>query len=140
MKHRLYKVSLIFLACAAVSLIILGAMRESIVFFVTPSDVLTTPTLRGKKILRLGGQVLKGSLEKKGIIITFQVTDGTNHIPVVYEGAVPDLFKEGQGVVALGNFLDTGTFMASQILAKHDENYMPKEVASKLKEQALWRG
>ncbi len=140
MSQRFYKIILIFSACLGVTLVVIGAMRESIVFFVTPSDVLAKPTLRSKKTIRLGGQVLQGSITRSGMFLTFQVTDGAQTMPVVYEGVVPDLFKEGQGVVALGHFLENGTFQAQQILAKHDETYMPKEVAQKLKEKSLWRG
>jgi cytochrome c-type biogenesis protein CcmE len=140
MNHRFKKLSLIFLTCAGITLIVLGAMRENIVFFVTPTDISKNPSLKTRKNLRLGGQVLAGSLSKQGMTVRFQVTDGTHTVSVIYEGVPPDLFKENQGVVALGFFKGDNLFQARQILAKHDERYMPKDVADKLKEQSVWRG
>ncbi len=120
---------------------VLGALKENVVFFITPTEWQEKrQTFVKAKSLRLGGRVSKGSIIKKNDTVTFDITDEKAFLRVIYKGSLPDLFKEGQGVVAEGFFDDQGTFIARQVLAKHDENYMPKEVADKLKEQALWRG
>jgi cytochrome c-type biogenesis protein CcmE len=92
----------------------------------------------GRRI-RLGGLVEQGSVVKEGALVHFKVTDGANSLPVVFEGLLPDLFREGQGVVTEGRMGD-GVFLASEVLAKHDENYMPKEVAESLKKSGHWQG
>ena len=115
-------------------LLVLNAFRSNIVFFFSPSEVLEgkAPT---QGVFRLGGLVEKGSLRKipDSLKIEFSVTDLARHITVRYEGIVPDLFREGQGVIAQGRLLPDGTFAADTVLAKHDENYMPPEVAQSLK-------
>jgi len=119
--------------------LMLNAFRDSIVFFNSPSDVLTKHVSPGTRI-RLGGLVKTGSLVRTdGLLIRFEVTDGKNEIPVKYDGVLPDLFREGQGVVAEGTLDSGGTFDADTILAKHDSTYMPKEVVEALKKSGHWK-
>jgi len=120
--------------------LMLRAFEENIVYFVTPSD-LVERVLTGEEQFRLGGLVEEGTvLREEGTLkVTFLVTDGGASTPVVFEGILPDLFREGQGVVVEGRLSDGGIFLASNVLAKHDENYMPKEVADALKEQGHWQ-
>jgi cytochrome c-type biogenesis protein CcmE len=120
--------------------LVLYALSDSIVFFYTPSEVAAKQVQPGQRI-RLGGLVEKGSLVRGAdATVTFVVTDMTKTMPVSYHGQLPDLFREGQGVVAEGQIDATGTFHADTVLAKHDENYMPKDVADRLKAQGVWRG
>lgn len=112
------------------------AMRDGIEFFRSPSQVAASPVPDGERF-RLGGLVADGSVVRDGGEIRFDVTDGGATLPVVFKGIPPDLFREGQGVVATGR-IEGGTFVASEILAKHDENYMPKEVADALKQQGMF--
>ncbi len=119
--------------------LMLSAFRDSIVFFNSPSDVLERHVGPGTRI-RLGGLVKNGSLVRSdGLRVRFEVTDGKTEIPVAYKGVLPDLFKEGQGVVAEGALDRQGVFDADTILAKHDETYMPKEVADALKKSGHWK-
>src|SRR5690242_5639322 len=119
--------------------LMLNALRDSIVFFNSPSDVVEKHVPVGTRI-RLGGLVQNGSLMRgNNLAVRFEVTDGKNGIPVDYQGALPDLFREGQGVVAEGALDGSGTFKADSILAKHDETYMPKEVADALKRSGHWK-
>ncbi len=119
--------------------LMLGAMRDSIVFFHSPTDLTEKKVNVGARV-RLGGMVKPGSLTRgDDLDIRFDVTDGNSEIPVRYRGIVPDLFREGQGVVAEGRIEPSGTFRADTILAKHDENYMPREVVETLKKQGHWQ-
>lgn len=119
--------------------LMLNAFRDSIVFFNSPSDVLERHVGPGTRI-RLGGLVKDGSVVRSdGLRVKFEVTDGKAEIPVAYQGVLPDLFREGQGVVAEGALDRGGTFAADTILAKHDETYMPKEVADALKKSGHWK-
>jgi cytochrome c-type biogenesis protein CcmE len=119
--------------------LVLGALRDSIVFFNSPSDVVEKHVKPGSRI-RLGGLVVPGSVVRSGDLrIRFEVSDGNRSLPVTYQGILPDLFREGQGVVAEGALDASGTFAADSILAKHDERYMPKEVADALKKQGHWK-
>ena len=119
--------------------LMLGAMRDSIVFFNSPTD-LTEKKMNVGAHVRLGGMVKPRSLTRgDDLQISFEVTDGNSEIPVSYRGIVPDLFREGQGVVAEGHIEPDGTFKADTILAKHDENYMPREVVEALKKQGHWQ-
>lgn len=130
------------LAVAAVALVIstgmIGyAMRDGINFFRAPSQLATEPPKPGETF-RLGGLVEKGTLKRgEGETITFSVTDGGATVPVKFAGVLPDLFKEGQGMIGTGKMED-GVFVAEEILAKHDENYMPKEVVDALKKQGVY--
>ena len=129
--------SLGVLALAAV--LVLTALKDSIVFFNSPSDVVEKNLQPGSRI-RLGGLVKPGSLERgKQLAVRFEVTDGNRAIAVRYQGILPDLFREGQGVIAEGTIESGGGFKADSVLAKHDEKYMPKEVADALKKQGHWK-
>ena len=119
-------------------MLVLGALRENIVFFYTPTDITTSGTKSGQP-LRLCGLVKEGSVTIDGLQSVFTVTDGTADIMVLYDNALPSLFREGQGVVAEG-LMDNGRFIATNVFAKHDENYMPAEVAEKLKSTGVWKG
>ena len=119
--------------------LVLGALRNSIVFFNSPTDVVEKQIAPGKRI-RLGGLVKSGSIARgENLQVRFDVTDGRNTIPVAYQGLLPDLFREGQGVVTEGALDGAGVFKADSVLAKHDENYMPREVAERLKQQGHWK-
>jgi len=119
--------------------LMLNAFRDSIVFFNSPSDVAENHVGPGTRI-RLGGMVKDGSLVRgNNLVVRFEVTDGKSELPVRYQGVLPDLFREGQGVVAEGTFDGSGTFDADTILAKHDETYMPREVADALKKSGHWK-
>lgn len=124
------------LAVAAV--LILTALRDQIVFFYSPTEVKTRLVAAGTPI-RLGGLVKDGTWVRTGDINDFVVTDGATEISAQYVGILPDLFREGQGVVAEGSLTPQGTFSASTVLAKHDENYMPKEVVEALKASGEWQ-
>jgi cytochrome c-type biogenesis protein CcmE len=129
--------SLAVLAIAAA--LVLNALRDSIVFFSTPSMVAEQHVVPGKRF-RLGGLVQPGSLVRgDNLSVSFEVADGNAKLPVTYKGILPDLFREGQGVVAEGALDPSGVFRADTVLAKHDENYMPKEVADALKKQGHWK-
>jgi cytochrome c-type biogenesis protein CcmE len=120
--------------------LVMFAMRDSFLFFYTPSEVTEMGIGPGMRF-RLGGLVETGSVVRgEGTTIRFVITDQSKTIPVTYSGILPDLFREGQGVVADGMLEADGGFRADYILAKHDENYMPPEVAKKLKAQGVWRG
>ena len=108
--------------------LVLKAFNENLVFFFTPSDVAAQKAPQGR-LFRIGGMVEKGSLKRDGVEVRFVVTDTAKTIPVVYRGPLPDLFREGKGVVAQGTLGPDGTFTAREVLAKHDENYMPPEAA-----------
>src|ERR1700733_13543674 len=129
--------SLTMLAVAAA--LVLNAMRDSIVFFSTPAMVAEKHVAAGKRF-RLGGLVEKGSLVRgDNLAVSFKVSDGSAELPVAYTGILPDLFREGQGVVAEGALDSSGVFRADTVLAKHDETYMPKDVADALKKQGHWK-
>ena len=119
--------------------LVLGALKDSIVFFNSPTDVVEKHIKPGTRI-RVGGLVKEGSLWRgDSLAVRFEVTDGKSIVPVSYQGLLPDLFREGQGVVAEGAIDPTGTFRADSVLAKHDETYMPKEVADALKKHGHWK-
>ncbi len=119
--------------------LMLNALRDSIVFFNSPSDVAQKHISAGTRI-RIGGLVKPGSIShSEDLKVRFDVTDGNRDIAVAYEGVLPDLFREGQGVVAEGALDGAGQFNADTILAKHDETYMPKEVAEALKKSGHWK-
>jgi cytochrome c-type biogenesis protein CcmE len=108
--------------------LVLMAFEKNLVFFFTPSQVAANEAPRGKTF-RIGGMVVAGSVKREGVEVRFVVTDTAKAIPVVYSGALPDLFREGKGVVAQGQLGPDGEFRAREVLAKHDENYMPPEAA-----------
>ena len=120
------------------AMLVLGALRDNIVFFYTPSEIIQSDRSSLQQ-LRLGGLVKDGTVKIEGMQSVFIVTDGNVDITVRYNNALPSLFREGQGVVAEGQ-IENGIFIAQNVLAKHDENYMPAEVADKLKQQGVWQG
>jgi cytochrome c-type biogenesis protein CcmE len=120
--------------------LVLFALRDNIVFFYSPAEIEARHVAPGVR-LRIGGLVEQGSFKRdQGRSISFVVTDGKGSLPVTYTGLLPDLFREGQGVVAEGSLDQGGTFRADSVLAKHDERYMPREVADALKKQGVWQG
>ncbi len=122
---------------AAAAALMLSAFEDNIVFFYSPTEVLDQK-LGADRRVRIGGLVEDGSVEKAGVEVKFRVTDLAAAIPVTFTGILPDLFREGQGVVAEGRFVD-GVFHADEVLAKHDETYMPPEVAEALKKSGRWQ-
>ena len=136
--QRLYFILLGGLAVATGIALVLTAFEDSIVFFYSPSD-LSQQTINPGQRIRIGGLVEAGSVIKDGDTVTFKVTDTAETLSISYRGILPDLFREGQGIVAEGALLASGVFQASDVLAKHDENYMPPEVADALKAAGEWR-
>lgn len=138
-KHRrLVFVGIAMALLAAATGLILSALRENIVFFYSPSDILAKPPAPESRI-RVGGLVETGSVEKPGGgVVRFRITDTAMTIPVSYRGILPDLFREGQGIVAQGRFVN-GAFAADEVLAKHDETYMPNEVTDAIKKSGQWK-
>ena len=120
--------------------LVLYAMRDAIVFFRAPGEIAAKGIQPGVRF-RLGGLVKEGSIRRgPGQAVSFDVMDGQASVPVRYQGLLPDLFREGQGVVAEGALDASGAFRADTVLAKHDETYMPREVADALKKQGVWQG
>ncbi|KAB2662842.1 cytochrome c maturation protein CcmE [Brucella tritici] len=119
--------------------LMLMAFSQDIRFFRTPADLTEQDMASGSRF-RLGGLVEEGSVSREGSELHFTVTDTIKTVKVVFEGIPPDLFREGQGVVAEGRFGDDGVFHADNVLAKHDENYIPKDLADSLKEKGVWEG
>lgn len=140
-QRRLYAILGAMSLLAAAAALVLFAMRDTLVFFYTPSELADKHLPPGRNF-RIGGLVSEGSVKRQpdGVSVTFAVTDLTASLPVRYRGLLPDLFREGQGVVAEGALGEDGVFTASQVLAKHDENYMPREVADALKKSGKWKG
>ncbi len=122
----------------AVALVLVG-LRDEIVFFYTPTEIVLENKAAPGQRFRIGGLVKEETLQKEGTTVSFVITDTKSDLEVNYSGILPDLFKEGQGVVAEGILNSAAVFIADTILAKHDENYMPKEVADSLKAQGYWQ-
>jgi cytochrome c-type biogenesis protein CcmE len=143
MTRRQRRLALIGMAMGVLALalgLVLYAMRDSIVFFHAPSDVAAKGVQPGTRF-RLGGLVKEGSIKRsENQNVTFEVVDAGASIPVRYQGLLPDLFREGQGVVTEGVLEPSGAFKADTVLARHDETYMPREVADALKAQGHWQG
>jgi cytochrome c-type biogenesis protein CcmE len=120
--------------------LVLSAFRENLVFFYSPSDLMTKHVAEGRR-LRIGGLVERASVvrESDGKTVEFRITDGKQAVPVTFGGVLPDLFREGQGVVIEGKLDRAGTLHADTVLAKHDENYMPREVVEALKKSGRWQ-
>lgn len=137
-RARIYGVLLLLLGAGAATGLVLAALKDNISYFRTPTEIVSGnyPERASGHGVRLGGLVEKGSVRREGDVVTFSVTDLANSLPVRYQGIVPDLFREGQGVVAEGKMNAEGVFAAHTILAKHDENYMPPEAAHALKSAA----
>ena len=138
-QKRLAAIGTIGAVLIAAVLLVMFALRDEIVFFYSPTDVVVEGKAQNGERFRLGGVVKEGSIDKQGEKVTFVITDTDKELPVVFVGILPDLFREGQGVIAEGKLAANGTFDADNVLAKHDENYMPKEVADTLKEKGLWQ-
>ena len=139
-QQRLVLVTVAVLLLGGASGLVLFALSDSVAFFVTPSDI-ANGQVDIEKRFRLGGLVVDGSLERPGDdgLVLFRLTDQMHEVPVRYRGILPDLFREGQGIVAQGVLGADGVFVASEVLAKHDETYMPPEVADALKQAGVWR-
>jgi len=137
-KRRIQVVAIAAIALVAATALIGYGMRDGINFFRSPTQVLAEPPTPNE-VFRIGGLVEDGSLKRgEGEVIRFNVTDGNGIVAVTYRGVLPDLFEENQGMVGTGSYRD-GVFQASEILAKHDESYMPKEVVDALKEQGVYK-
>jgi len=133
-RKRLWTVLLLLAGITITAFLVLFALSQNINFFYTPATLLEANEINNK-IVRLGGMVLKNSVKRQeGINVNFVITDFKQEVTVSYSGILPDLFREGQGIVALGKLDEKGVFQAHEVLAKHDENYMPPEVASSLKQ------
>jgi cytochrome c-type biogenesis protein CcmE len=139
-QRRLYFVVLGLLALGTAVALVLNALGDSMVYFYSPSDLQSKQGQISGRRLRVGGLVETGSVMKAGATVKFRITDNTFTVPATYTGILPDLFREGQGVVAEGKMGPDGVFVASEVLAKHDEKYMPKEVADALKKSGQWQG
>jgi len=125
---RLAAIALGLVALGIATALVLSAFEKNLVFFFTPTQVAANEAPQGRTF-RIGGMVQTGSVKREGVEVRFIVTDTAKSIPVVYSGALPDLFREGKGVVAQGQLGADGVFRAREVLAKHDENYMPPEAA-----------
>ena len=140
MKPKYKRFTYLILALISVSIgvmLILSALKENIVFFYSPSDI-ANKSPSGDQLIRVGGLVVDGSIKHVGNRLEFAVTDNIQTIHIAYEGIPPGLFREGQGMVAEGHLKD-GQFIATNLLAKHDENYMPPEVADAIKKSGHWK-
>ena len=137
-RRRLYAVIAGLVMLAAAAALILNASSNSLRFFYQPAELAKAPHDRA---FRLGGLVEAGSLQREadGVTVHFRITDLTATVPVTYKGVLPDLFREGQGVVAEGRLGPDGSFVADEVLAKHDEKYMPREVVEALKKSGRWQ-
>jgi cytochrome c-type biogenesis protein CcmE len=139
-QRRLALIGVAGLVLATAAALVLTALRDSIVFFRNPTEVAAGGVAPGTR-LRLGGLVEAGSLQRgDNLAVAFRITDGAATVPVAYTGLLPDLFREGQGVIVEGELDASGAMRAETVLAKHDETYMPREVADALKKQGVWKG
>ena len=142
MTRRQRRFSLIGAALGVLALavaLVLSALNESIIFFHSPTELVEKQIEPGTR-MRIGGLVKEGSISRgEGLAVHFEVTDGKRSVPVAYQGLLPDLFREGQGIVAEGALDSGGVFRADTVFAKHDETYMPKDVADALKKQGHWK-
>ena len=138
-QRRLVMISVIGGLLIVSAFLVLNALNDSIVFFFGPSEVAQKQLVSGTR-MRVGGLVKPGSVKREDKRVDFVVTDGEKDIAIHYEGLLPDLFREGQGVVAEGRLGPNMTFKAETVLAKHDEKYMPREVAENLKKRGHWQG
>lgn len=137
-QKRLTVIASLGLVLAVAAALIFSALRDQIVFFYSPSELAAKHVTPGQPI-RVGGLVEDGTWVKDGEHNTFVITDGEMHTTVAYTGILPDLFREGQGVIAEGSLTSSGDFQATTVLAKHDEKYIPKEIADTLKKKGEWR-
>ena len=140
-QRRLAFAITLLLAGGGAAALAVYALQDNILFFYSPSDIAAHPEkVPEGRAFRIGGLVEKGSVKREqGLEVHFVVTDGKNAVPVDYSGVLPDLFREGQGVVAMGTRNSNGVFLAREVLAKHDEKYMPPEVVDALKRSGHWQ-
>lgn len=140
-QRRLAFAITLLLAGGGAAALAVYALQDNILFFYSPSDIAAHPEkVPEGRAFRIGGLVEKGSVKREqGLEVHFVVTDGKNAVPVDYSGVLPDLFREGQGVVAMGTRSSSGVFLAREVLAKHDEKYMPPEVVDALKRSGHWQ-
>ena len=131
-KSRIFFLSSIFLIAILIVFFALRTLKDNVVYFLSPTEIHNKSDISFNKKIRVGGLVKEGSISKEGNIVNFIITDLKNEIVVSYSGLIPNLFSEGKGVVAEGKLNDKKYFIASKILAKHDENYMPPEVSKAL--------
>jgi cytochrome c-type biogenesis protein CcmE len=134
-RKRMIVVGLILLGVSVAAFLALTAFQKNLLYFYTPAQVAAGEAPKGYPF-RIGGLVVQGTVQREpgGVTVRFNVTDGKATVPVVYSGILPDLFREGQGIISIGQMSAQGVFEASEVLAKHDENYMPPEVAETLKQ------
>lgn len=132
-QNRMILVTLLVIGTSLASYLGLKAFNENLLYFFSPTDVVEGKAPIGKSF-RLGGMVVKNSVKRDDLKVNFEITDYANTFSVKFKGILPDLFREGQGVITTGSLIN-GTFIASEVLAKHDENYMPPEVAATLKQK-----
>ncbi len=139
-RRRIYIILAGVLLFGSAAALVLTAFEDAVIYFHSPSDVIAKPPPPGRGI-RLGGLVEEESVQRQddGLTVTFRITDLSESVPVTYRGILPDLFREGQGVVTEGTLGNDGIFTAREVLAKHDENYMPREVADALKKSGQWK-
>lgn len=138
-RRRLAFAVALLVAGAGGAALVVNALKDNVLYFYSPSDVASRHVAAGVDF-RIGGLVAKGSVQRgPQAQVHFVVTDGKSSVPVDYDGILPDLFREGQGVVAMGSLQPNGVFAASQVLAKHDERYMPPEVVDALKRSGHWK-
>ncbi|MBT8061741.1 MAG: cytochrome c maturation protein CcmE [Xanthomonadales bacterium] len=137
-KRRMIGLLVIIAGVGLASAVTFYALRQNMLFFVSPADIAEQQLPMGREF-RLGGLVVPGSVKRAedGLAVEFQVTDGSDSVTVNFDGILPDLFREGQGVIARGSLETPERFMAREVLAKHDENYMPPEVAEALEERGM---
>ncbi|MEM8950345.1 MAG: cytochrome c maturation protein CcmE [Pseudomonadota bacterium] len=137
-KQRMILVAVAVLLLGGATALVMTALSDSVAFFATPTDI-AEGKVDKSKYFRIGGLVVDGSVSRHDDgVVAFALTDQANDVVVNYAGILPDLFREGQGIVAQGTIDADGTFIASEVLAKHDENYMPAEVAESLKQAGMW--
>ena len=145
MKPKSQRLIILFFFISLLSLstfLVLKSLEDNIVYFYSPTDInkkILSNNINLSKKIRIGGLVKENSILKEGKKISFKIHDGIDEILVIYNGILPDLFREEQGIVALGK-IENKNFSAIEILAKHDENYMPKEVSDMLKKNGKWKG
>lgn len=139
-QKRLLSIALIGAVLALAVALAAIALRDEIVFFYDPTEVVTEGKISPGQRFRIGGLVEEGSVARSDALVEFRVTDGQNTIKIEYDGLLPDLFREGQGIIAEGSLDNLGVFKADTVLAKHDEKYVPKELEGILKEKKVWKG
>lgn len=139
-QKRLVGIAAIGCVLGLAVLLVSIALRDEIVFFYDPSEVVAGNKVQPGERFRIGGLVAEGSVEKQDTAVSFTVTDGAASVPVKFVGILPDLFREGQGVIAEGTLDAKGSFNADNVLAKHDENYIPKELEGVMKDKGVWKG